>query len=87
MSKVIVMYKPQSEHARILEDYMRDFYRQTGRELETLDPDTREGVALSEIYDIVEYPTIIAVSDDGQILNSWRGLPPLPTISDLSYYN
>ena len=86
MSKVIFIYKPHSEHARAIEEYLHDFFRQTGKQLETIDPDTREGVALCEVYDIIEYPSIIALSDDGHIQNSWRGLPPIPTISELTYY-
>lgn len=84
--KVTVIYKPQSEHARVVEDYLRDFSRQTGKELETLDPDTPDGATLCRTYDIVEYPTVIATSDSGQMQNSWRGLP-LPTISEVSYYS
>lgn len=84
--KVTVIYKPVSEHARAVEDYLRDFLRQTGKQLETLDPETSEGAMLCRTYDIVEYPTVIATSDDGQMQNSWRGLP-LPTISEVSYYS
>ena len=36
-------------------------------------------------YDIVEYPTIIALSADSQMQNMWSGLP-LPTISEVSFY-
>ncbi len=85
MSKVTMIYKPQGENARMVEDYMRDFYRQTGSELATLDPDTREGADVCRLYDIVEYPSVIAKSDDGQLLSSWRGIP-LPTINELSFY-
>ena len=85
MSSVTIIYKPQGENARTVEDYMRDFYRQTGSELLTIDPDTKDGANTCRVYDIVEYPTVIAQADDGQLLNSWRGLP-LPTINELSYY-
>ena len=83
--KVTIVYKPESEHARTVEEYLRDFSKQTGRELDTLNPDTQEGADICRVYDIVEYPTIVAVSDEGQLQNSWRGLP-LPTISEVSYY-
>lgn len=83
--RVIVIYKSESEHATTVETYMRDFRRQTGHELETLDPETAHGADTCRTYDIVEYPTLIALSDDGQLQNSWRGLP-LPTISEVSYY-
>ena len=83
--KVIVIYRSDSEHGRTVEDYLRDFSNRTGTELETLDPDSPDGASLCRTYDIVEYPSMIALSDDGQMQNSWRGLP-LPTISEVSYY-
>jgi hypothetical protein len=83
--KAVVIYKEESDHAREVIDYLRDFTRQTGRELETIDPDTREGAAFCRTYDIVEYPSIAALSDDGVLQNLWRGRP-LPTISEVSYY-
>lgn len=83
--RVVVVYKDQSDYSREVNDYLRDFERQTGHVLETLDPDTREGTSFCQAYDIVEYPTIIAISDDGVMQNMWRGTP-LPTISEVSYY-
>jgi hypothetical protein len=83
--KALIVYRSDSEHGRTVEEYMRDFNRQTGRQLESIDPDTKEGIATCRAYDIVEYPTVIALSDDGQLQNSWTGLP-LPTISEVSYY-
>ena len=83
--RVVVVSKERTDYARRVSDFLADFARQTGRELETLDPDTRDGSDFCQSYDIVEYPTILAISDDGQIQNQWRGLP-LPTISEVSYY-
>lgn len=83
--KAIVIYKDESDHAREVTDYLRDFKRQTGHDLETIDPDTPDGTDFCRAYDIVEYPTIIAISDDGVMQNQWRGRP-LPTISEVSYY-
>ena len=83
--KVQVIYKEESDHAREVMDYLRDFKRQTGHDLETVDPDTAEGADFCRTYDIVEYPSIVAISDDGILQNLWRGRP-LPTISEISYY-
>jgi len=83
--RTFVVYKVESDHARAVMDYLRDFKRQTGRDIETVDPDTRDGSALCRTYDIVEYPSIVALDDDGILQNVWRGLP-LPTISEVSYY-
>lgn len=83
--RVVVVSKDKNDYSSTVDDYLRDFERQTGHELEVLNPDTAEGVQFCEIYDIVEYPSIIAISNDGVLQNSWRGLP-LPTISELTYY-
>lgn len=83
--KVVVVYRDNSEHARPVTEFLRDFQRRTGRELETLEPDSREGQSLCRTYDIVEYPSVLALDDRGMMQNLWRGLP-LPTISEVSYY-
>jgi len=83
--RVVMVYKEETDYTRQVTDYLRDFTRQTGSELEALNPDTPEGASFCRTYDIVEYPTLIALSDDGVMQNTWRGLP-LPTISEVSYY-
>lgn len=83
--RVVVISKEQTDYARSIEMFLRDFQRQTGRELEVLDPDTLEGESFCRAYDIVEYPSIIAVSEDGVMQHLWRGTS-LPTISEVSYY-
>lgn len=83
--RVAVVYRTESDHAREVFMWLEDFKRQTGRDIEQVNPDTREGADFCRVYDLVEYPTIIALSDDGQVQNQWRGRP-LPTISEVSYY-
>lgn len=83
--RVAVVYKYESDHARQVLDYMRDVKRQTGYEIEEIDPDSRDGSGFCRTYDIVEYPTIVALDDTGRLQHMWRG-SPLPTISEISYY-
>jgi hypothetical protein len=82
---VMVFYRTQSEQARRVEDFLHDFKRRTAYDIERVNPDTPEGASLSRLYDIVEYPTIVATAQDGQIRNMWRGAV-LPTIDEVSYY-
>ncbi len=83
--RVVVVTKDNTDYARDVETFLGNFTRQTGRTLEVLDPESTEGEMFCRAYDIVEYPTIIALSDDGQVQNIWRG-ESLPTISEVSYY-
>ena len=83
--KVVVIYKDNSDHAREVIDYLRDFRIRTGKELETLDPETRDGVDFCRTYDIMLFPTFVALSDEGLMQTMWQG-SPLPTISEVSYY-
>ena len=83
--RAVVIYKERSDHRRAVEDFLHYFTSVTGRELETVDPETRDGVGFCETYDIVQYPTVIALSDEGRVLNLWAGTP-LPTVDEVSYY-
>lgn len=83
--RIVVVFKDKMDYTREVVDYLGDFERRTGHTLETMDPETPGGISFCSAYGIMEYPTIIAMSDDGIMQNMWRGLP-LPTISELSYY-
>ena len=82
--KLVIVYKEASEQRLPVEAFMRDFKFQTGGEIETIDPDSREGSAFCQTYDVVEYPTMLALADDGTPAATWKG--SLPTISDASGY-
>ncbi len=83
--RVVVVYKDSQEYTRAVESFLTDFSRQTGAVLEALDPESTEGELFCRAYDIVEYPTVVALSSDGQMQNMWRGTA-LPTINEVSYY-
>lgn len=83
--RLLVVYKDQTDYARQVLDYLRDFERETGRTLETLDPETRDGVGFCKTYDILEFPTVLALTDGGQVQGMWTGLP-LPMISEVASY-
>lgn len=83
--RVVIVYKNESDHARDVLDYLRDFERQTGHKIDTLEPESPDGIQFCQAYDILEYPTVIALSDDSHMQNRWSGLP-LPTISEVSFY-
>jgi len=83
--RVVVVWRDNTEYARGVITFLDDFARQTGRSLEQLDPDTKDGISFCRAYDIIEYPSVIALSNDGQMQQLWNGAT-LPTISEVSYY-
>lgn len=81
--RVICIYRDGQDYTRSVDEWLENFRRQTGREIETLDPD--ENVSFCEAYDIVEYPSILALGPTGEIRALWRG-ENLPLMDEVLYY-
>lgn len=81
--RVVCIYRDNQDYSRSVEEWLENFYRQTGREIETMNPD--ENISFCEAYDVVEYPTILALGNSGEVLSSWRGRD-LPLINEVLYY-
>lgn len=80
------MYRPDSEHARLVEEFIHDYQRQhDSGKLEILNIDSRDGIATASLYDVMQYPTILALRDDGSILRSWEG-ETLPLMDEIASY-
>ena len=70
----------------MVEDYVRDFeHEHPDKKLTLIDVDSREGMATATLYDIVSYPAIVAVADDGSILSGWQG-EQLPLMNEVLAY-
>lgn len=86
--KLLVLYRPESEHSRAVETFVRDFryqHEHVADKVEVLNVDSREGVALASLYDIMEYPAILALGNDGMLLKFWSGAT-LPLMSEVAGY-
>lgn len=81
--RIVMVYREKSDYRMAAETFLRDYRMRTGQEIETLDPDSREGVNFCRTYDIVEYPTIIAIGPDGMMYQMWRGAN-FPTVSEVA---
>lgn len=87
MMKVLILYRPNSEHATTVETFVRDFQHQhdIGKKMELVSVNTRDGSATAALYDVWAFPTILAVGDDGRVLNLWQG-EPLPLMDEVAGY-
>ncbi len=80
--KAIILYRPDSEFARAVEEFAHDFERHSSYECELIDVDSPAGSEMAKLYDVMQYPTVLAVRDDGQLARSWIGTP-LPVVNDV----
>ncbi len=83
---MIILYHPQSEYGRIVEDYAHDFeQRGNGHDVDLLSLETPEGAAAAALYDIVRYPAILVVDDTKRLHKEWQG-PELPQKDEVAGY-
>jgi hypothetical protein len=87
MVKLLILYRPDSEHSTLVESFVRDFQRQyeIGRKIELVSLNTRDGAATASLYDVMAYPAILILADDGAVINFWQG-QPLPLMSEVAGY-
>lgn len=84
--KVVVLYQTNSERERSVLEFEREYNRRTNRTLSLVDVNTRDGAALASLYDIMQYPCVLALANDGQVLQMWDG-EHLPLINEVTYYD
>ncbi len=84
--RVSVIYRSNSEHERQVLEFEREFEYRTGHSLELLDVNTRDGSAMASLYDIMMYPMVLAISNEGSILQSWQASSGMPLINEVSYF-
>ena len=82
--RVVCVWRDNTDYAREVTEWLHEFERK-GKEVESLDPDTLAGESFARAYDVVEYPTVLAVDDRGGVLQEWRGTP-MPQIDEVMYY-
>lgn len=81
--RVVCVYRDNQDYSRSVNEWLENMKRQTGKEIETMNPD--ENTGFCEAYDVVEYPTILALGERGEVRASWRGRN-LPLINDVLFY-
>ena len=84
--KVVVLYRPNSEHSRLTEEFIHEYKtRHMHASVEVLSVDTREGDAVATLYDVMSYPAILILQDNGSVQKFWQG-PSLPRTEDVASY-
>lgn len=72
--KLVILYRPLSAHGRKTEEFIHEYQRvYPGSKVEVIEIDTREGMAMASLYDIMQYPAILALRDNGSLADCWQG--------------
>lgn len=82
-----MVYRPNSEHGRQVSDFLRDLDRMGSgsNKIDEVNVDTREGSAIASLYDVMSYPKVMVVADDGRLIQDWEA-GTLPLLSDINFY-
>ena len=84
--KILVLYRPNSEHSRLVDEFIRDYQRNYRYDhLEVLSLDTKDGSAMATLYDIMQYPAILVIKNDGGVQQAWQG-DSLPLMDEIAAY-
>lgn len=83
--RVVIIWRDESDYGRTVTEWLHDCERRIGVAPESLSPDEPEGESICRAYDIVEYPSMLAIDDGGKVMQMWRGCD-LPRIDDVAYY-
>ena len=85
--RIVILYRPNSEFSRITEQYVRDFKRSQNGDIDLVSLDTREGADMARLYDIVQYPAVLAINQrDNSLARYWQG-EKLPLMTEVASYH
>lgn len=85
--RLVILYHPNSEFAGLAQDYKRDFEaRHHDKKIELLSLEEVAGAETANLYDVVRYPAILAIANDGSLLKLWQD-QPWPVMDELAAYS
>ncbi len=75
--------RDNTEYTREATDWVADFKKATGYDVDWEDPETISGEMFATHHDIVQYPTLCVMRDDSKVLAKWSG--KLPQFEEVTY--
>jgi hypothetical protein len=83
--KLCILYHPNDEHSTQTEHFAEECKRVSSEPVELISLETAEGANLASVYDIVGYPAMLVLRDDGQLNKGWQGAQ-FPTVEEVVGY-
>jgi thioredoxin-like negative regulator of GroEL len=85
--KLLIIYHPNSEFSTAVENFASECKRKTSKKVELVSLESPDGASIASVYDLMAYPAIIILREDGQLVKDWQG-GSLPTKDEvLGYLN
>ncbi|MBX4197191.1 hypothetical protein KW801_01385 [Candidatus Saccharibacteria bacterium] len=85
--RTVILYHPNQEFAGVAEDFKRDFEsRHQDKKIGLVSLETVEGAEMAKLYDVVRYPAILVVRDDGALQKLWQDRP-FPLMDEVAAYS
>ncbi len=75
--------RDNTDYTREAFDWMKEFKRETGYDVELEDPETIHGELFATHHDIVQYPTVCVTDGSSKIIAKWAG--KLPQFEEVTY--
>ncbi len=74
--KAVILYHPNQEFAGLAEDFKKDYERQhPAQKIELLSLETAAGADMAQLYDVVRYPALLVIAEDGGLQKFWQDQP------------
>ena len=74
--RLVVVMREKRDYSREVYMWLGDWDRRNpGLQPEIIDPDSRDGVGFITAYDLLEFPAVIVLRDDGSVVHMWKGTP------------
>ena len=81
--RVVMVVRDNMDYTREATDWMNEFKRETGYDVEWEDPETISGEIFATHHDIVQYPTLCVVDNESKVIAKWAGR--LPQFEEVTY--
>jgi hypothetical protein len=85
--RTVILYHPNQEFTGLAEDYARDYVRghKDRQEIELVSLETVQGADTAKLYDVVRYPAILVIADNGSLQSLWQD-QPFPLFDEVAAY-
>jgi hypothetical protein len=85
--RTVILYHPNAEFAGVVQDFKHEFeHRHSDRKIDLISLEETEGAEMARLYDVVRYPAILVVANDGSLQKMWQD-QPFPLMDEVAAYS